>query len=60
MISISKTSFLKTIFFVSAIVIIQNADAQKAYENGKEFFRHEGYFPQESLEQVLKSKQVNQ
>ncbi len=29
MISISKTSFLKTIFFVSAIVIIQNADAQK-------------------------------
>ena len=29
-------------------------------ETGKEFFRHEGYFPQESLEQVLKSKQVNQ
>lgn len=29
-------------------------------ETGKEFFRHEGYFPQESLELVLKSKQVSQ
>lgn len=29
-------------------------------ENGKEFFRHEGYFPKEALEQVLKGKQVKE
>ncbi|MCK9183069.1 MAG: thioredoxin family protein [Fibrobacteraceae bacterium] len=29
-------------------------------ENGKEFFRHEGYFPEEELEQVLKGKQVKE
>lgn len=27
-------------------------------ENGKEFFRHEGYFPEEDLEKVLKTKGV--
>lgn len=29
-------------------------------ESGKEFFRHEGYFPKEALEQVLKGKQVKE
>lgn len=28
-------------------------------EKGKEFFRHEGYFPQEELVKVLKTKGVN-
>jgi thioredoxin 1 len=27
-------------------------------ENGKEFFRHEGYFPEEELIKVLKTKGV--
>lgn len=29
-------------------------------ENGKEFFRHEGYFPEEDLVKVLKSKGVTE
>ncbi len=28
-------------------------------ENGSEFFRHEGFFPQEEIEKILKSKGVN-
>jgi thioredoxin 1 len=28
-------------------------------ENGKEFFRHEGFFPEEELVKVLKTKWVN-
>jgi thioredoxin 1 len=28
-------------------------------ENGKEYFRHEGYFPEEELVKVLKTKGVN-
>jgi thioredoxin 1 len=27
-------------------------------ENGKEFFRHEGYFPEEELVKVLKKKGI--